>query len=140
MGEITPYLLYEDAAAALDWLSGAFGFKETLRFTDSSGRVTHAEMDTGGTGHFMLGEPGSGYQSPRRTGHVNSFLHVLVDDVDAHVDRARAAGATILAEPEDKEYGTRSYRAEDPEGHRWDFATQVREVEPEEWGATRSGS
>ena len=140
MGEITPYLLYEDAAAALDWLSTAFGFKETLRFTDASGRVTHAEMDTGGSGHFMLGEPGSGYLSPRRTGHLNCFLYVLVDDVDAHVERARSAGAPIISEPEDKEYGTRGYRAEDLEGQRWDFATQVREVEPEEWGATRPGS
>jgi uncharacterized glyoxalase superfamily protein PhnB len=137
MGQITPYLLYEDAAAALDWLSTVFGFKETLRFTDANGRVTHAEMDAGGGGQFMLGEPGSGYQSPQRSGHHNAFLHVLVDDVDAHFERARAAGATIVAEPADKEYGTRSYHAEDLEGHRWDFATQLREVEPEEWGATR---
>lgn len=140
MGDLTPYLLYEDAAAALEWLSGAFGFKETLRFTDAQGRVTHAEMDTGGDGHLMLGEPGGGYRSPRRAGHLNGFLHVLVDDVDAHFERASAAGATIVAGPEDKEYGTRSYRAEDPEGHRWDFATVIREVEPEDWGATRAAT
>jgi len=140
MGQITPYLLYEDAAAALDWLSSAFGFKETLRFTDSGGRVSHAEMDAGGGGQFMLGEPGGGYRGPGHTGHHSCLLHVLVDDVDAHVERARAAGATILAEPVDKEYGTRSYRVEDLEGHRWDFATQLREVEPEEWGATRSSA
>jgi len=104
MGQITPYLLYEDVAAALDWLTSAFGFKETLRFTDANGRVSHAEMDTGGA-VFMLGEPGSDYRSPRRTGHHNSFLHVLVDDVDAHFDRARKAGATVLDGPVDKEYG-----------------------------------
>jgi uncharacterized glyoxalase superfamily protein PhnB len=138
MTQITPYLLYEDTAAALEWLSSAFGFKETLRFTDSNGRVTHAEMDAGGGGQLMLGEPGGGYRAPRHTGHHHSFLHVLVDDVDAHFQQARAAGATILSEPEDKEYGTRSYQAEDLEGHRWDFATQLREVQPEDWGATRS--
>jgi PhnB protein len=136
MGQVTAYLLYEDVATALDWLSRAFGFKETLRFADPDGQVTHAEMDTGG-GEFMLGQPGAGYQSPKRSGHHNAFLHVAVDDVDAHFERARAAGATILSEPEDKEYGLRGYRSEDPEGHRWDFATQLREVEPEEWGATR---
>jgi PhnB protein len=139
MGQITPYLLYEDVAAALDWLSRAFGFKETLRLTEPSGRVSHAEMDAGGGGQFMLGEPGSDYQSPRRSGHLNAFLHVTVNDVDEHVERARAAGATILSEPEDKEYGERGYRCEDLEGHRWSFATQVREVEPEEWGAVRAG-
>ena len=53
--------------------------------------------------------------------------------------RAKAAGATLLAEPSDKEYGFRGYGAEDLEGHRWDFATQLREVQPEEWGATRGG-
>ena len=85
----------------------------------------------------MLGEPGGGYRGPRHTGHHHSFLQVMVDDIDAHFERARAAGATILAEPVDKEYGIRSYRAEDLEGHRWDFASQLREVQPEEWGATR---
>ncbi|HEY3263283.1 MAG TPA: VOC family protein [Pseudonocardiaceae bacterium] len=140
MGQITPYLLYEDAAAALDWLSSAFGFKETLRFTDDNGRVTHAEMDAGAGGQFMLGEPGAGYHNPLHTRHHHSFLHVLVDDVDAHFERARAAGAGIVAELGDKEYGTRSYQAADLEGHRWDFATQIREVEPEEWGATRSAT
>ena len=127
MEQITPYLLYEDVAAALDWLSAAFGFKETLRFTEPDGRVSHAEMDTSAGGHFMLGQPGSDY------------LHVMVDDVDAHAERAKAAGATLLAEPSDKEYGFRGYGAEDLEGHRWDFATQLREVQPEEWGATRGG-
>jgi len=137
MTRITPYLLYENADAALQWLGTTYGFKETLRFTDSTGRVSHAEMDAGGGSVFMLGEPGSGYQSPRRSGHYNAFLHVNVDDVDAHFERARAAGATILTEPEDKEYGERGYRSEDLEGHRWEFATHVRDVEPEDWGATR---
>jgi uncharacterized glyoxalase superfamily protein PhnB len=140
MGQITPYLLYEDAAAALTWLSTAFGFKETVRFTADTGRVTHAEMDAGGGAQLMLGEPGDDYRNPRHAGHHNCYLHVTVDDVDAHCERARAGGATILTEPEDKEYGERSYRCEDLEGHRWFFGTQVREVQPEEWGATRAGS
>lgn len=140
MTRITPYLLYEDVAAALEWLGTAFGFTETLRFTDQDGRVSHAEMDAGDRSVFMLGEPGAGYRSPRRSGHHNAFLHVRVDDVDRHLERAIAAGATVLSGPEDKEYGERSYRCEDVEGHRWDFATPVRDVEPEDWGATRAAS
>lgn len=134
MQQLTPYLQYEDVAAALEWLTRVYGFKETLRFTDADGRVSHAEM-AAGSGEFMLGEPGGGYRNPRHTGTRHSFVHIMVDDVDAHCARARAAGATILAEPRDMEYGLRAYRTEDPEGHRWDFATQLRELAPEEWGA-----
>lgn len=134
MQQLTPYLQYEDVAAALEWLTRAYGFQETLRFTGANGRVSHAEM-AAGSGEFMLGEPGGGYRNPRHTGSRHSFVHVMVDDVDAHCELARAAGATILAEPRDMEYGLRAYRTEDPEGHRWDFATQLREMAPEEWGA-----
>jgi uncharacterized glyoxalase superfamily protein PhnB len=66
-------------------------------------------------------------------------LYVLVDDVDAHYERARAAGAEILEEPADQEYGDRRYAAMDPEGHHWFFAQQLRAAAPEEWGATVSG-
>lgn len=135
---ITPYLLYEDVAAALDWLAGAFGFEEELRFTEPGGTVSHAEMATGG-GRIMLGHPGPDYRSPERSGQLHSFLHIDLDDVDRHYQRAVAAGARIIEEPQDKEYGSRSYRCLDPEGHRWDFGQQIREVRPEEWGATSAG-
>jgi PhnB protein len=134
---ITPYVLYEDVAAALEWLSGAFGFKETLRFTDPAGHVSHAEALLG-DGAIYLGDPGDDYDSPKRVGHATVGLYVLVADVDAHFERAKAAGAEILAEPEDQEYGDRRYAACDPEGHHWFFAQQIRDVEPEEWGATVS--
>jgi uncharacterized glyoxalase superfamily protein PhnB len=62
-------------------------------------------------------------------------VHVYVDDVDAHFERARAAGATILEEPADQPYGDRRYAAEDPEGHQWFFAQHVRDLAPEDWGA-----
>jgi uncharacterized glyoxalase superfamily protein PhnB len=61
-----------------------------------------------------------------------------VDDVDAHFERARVAGAEILAGPEDKPWGLRQYVAEDPEGHRWEFSQHVREVRPEDCGAVRA--
>jgi PhnB protein len=134
---ITPYLLYEDVGGALDWLAKAFGFRERLRFVDEQGTVTHAEMSLA-DGVVMMGHPGPDYRSPKRLGQSTQQVHVYVDDVDAHFERAQAAGATIVAEPSDQPYGDRRYDAEDPEGVRWSFAQHMRDVTPEEWGATES--
>ncbi len=134
---ITPYLLYEDVPAALDWLAGAFGFRERLRFTGDDGTVNHAEMEYG-AGVIMLGDPGDDYRNPKRSGTVTVQIHVYVDDVDAHCERARAAGATIRREPADQEYGDRNYTAVDPEGHLWMFGQHIRDVKPDEWGATEA--
>ena len=135
MQTITPYLLYEDAAAAIDWLSRAFGFEERLRLTDEAGVVTHAELALG-DGALYLGHPGPDYRSPKRLGTSAHLVHVYVDDVDAHHARAVEAGATIQLEPEDMPYGDRRYDAEDFEGQRWSFAQRLRDVAPEDWGAT----
>ena len=135
MQTITPYLLYEDAAAAIDWLGRAFGFEERLRFTDDDGVVTHAELALG-DGSLYLGHPGPDYRSPKQVGTSSHLVHVYVEDVDAHCARARASGATIHQEPTDTPYGDRRYEAEDLEGQRWSFAQRVREVAPAAWGAT----
>jgi PhnB protein len=135
MQTITPYLLYEDVASALDFLSRAFGFEETLRYTGSEGYVNHAEMRLG-DGTIFLGDPGDDYRNPKRLGQRTVGVYVYVDDVDALHERARAAGAEITEEPVDEDYGDRRFAARDPEGHAWWFATTVREVAPEEWGAT----
>ena len=132
--KITPYLLYEDCAAMLDWLERAFGFREVLRHRSPEGNVWHAETELGGASIYM-GDPGHEYRNPRRLGGATQSLYVLVDDVDAHFERAKAAGAEITEEPADKEYGFRHYGARDPEGHEWFFATPTRAVEPGEWGA-----
>ena len=134
MQTVTPYLLYEDVAAAIDWLCGAFGFEERLRFADGSGIVTHADLTLGG-GEVFLGHPGPDYRSPRELGAFTHLVHVYVDDVDAHCARAVEAGAPVLGELQDTPYGDRRYDAEDLEGHRWSFAQAVREVAPEDWGA-----
>jgi PhnB protein len=131
---ITPYLLYEDVPGALDFLSKAFGFQERLRFANDEGTVTHAEMELGGDS-IMMGDPGPDYVSPKRGGHTGSQVHVYVDELDAHYAQAKAAGATIVSEPTDQEYGDRRYDARDPEGHVWSFATRVRDLAPEAWGA-----
>lgn len=127
---IAPYLLYEDPAAALEWLARAFGFRERFRHVVEEGRIDHAEMEFE-NGLIMLARPGSEYRSPRRLGGATVVIHVYVDDIHSHVERAREAGATIVSEPTEKPYGTIQYAAEDPEGHVWLFSEQVREPDPE---------
>ena len=126
---ISPYLLYEDATAAVAWLSRAFGFVSDARTTmrDGEGHVRHAELRYQ-EGVVMLGHPGPDYRSPRSTGHSTVNVYVYVDDVDAHYRQAVEAGATVVEEPTDTPYGDRRYGAEDPEGHRWYFATHVRDA------------
>jgi uncharacterized glyoxalase superfamily protein PhnB len=129
---VIPMLSYEDPAAALAWLARAFGFKERLRLAAPDGRIHHAEMEAG-EGVIMLANPTRDYVSPKRHREVCEAARkwssvpwvvdgvlVYVDDVDAHFQRAREAGATMLSEPLDDGPG-RLYRAEDLEGHRWMF-------------------
>ena len=132
MSRITPYVYYEDVSAALDFLTDAFGFGERMRIPGPDGKPAHAEMEFEDDGVIMLGNPGPEFQSPKRHGHINQLIYVYVDDVDAHFKQAKAAGATIVAEPEDQFYGDRRYAAKDIEGHEWNFATHIRDVPPEE--------
>jgi uncharacterized glyoxalase superfamily protein PhnB len=121
---ITPYLYYEDAAAAIEFLTAVFGFHEVLRRENDARRVWHAELALG-DGRVMLGEPGPDYRGPNRLGATTASMYVYVDDVDAHYERARAAGVEMLEEPGDRPYGERRYGAEDLEGHQWYFATPI---------------
>jgi len=130
---IVPFIGYEDAAAAIEWLERAFGLAEdrAARY-EEGGTITHAELELQGA-RIYLSTP-AGYASPRsvraeselaRRAYDNPWVidghFVEVDDVDEHHERARAAGATILREPEEPGIGFRVYTAEDPEGHRWMF-------------------
>jgi PhnB protein len=118
------------------WLTRAFGFRERLRFTEEDGTVTHAEMEVGAGGVIMLGHPGPDYRNPERLGAATVYVHVAVDDVDAHCEQARDGGARIVRETANEAYGDRRYDAADPEGHLWSFGQHIRDVAPEEWGAT----
>ena len=128
---ISPYLLYEDVGAALEWLAKAFGFVERMRMAMPDGSIGHAEM-TLDDGLVMMGCPGPEYKNPKHVGALTHNLYIYVDDVDAHFERAKAAGAEIVDEPKDQFYGDRRYGALDPEGHMWFFATHVRDVAPED--------
>ena len=118
---ITPYLLYQDAGAAVDWLAKAFGLRPDEVMKGADGRVAHASM-TFGKALLMFGSPGPDFQGPRAIGHWTANLYVDVDDVEKHYARAVAAGATIIEELMDTFYGARRYGAEDLEGHPWYFA------------------
>lgn len=137
--QIIPYLLYADVDAALDFLGRAFGFQERLRYTGAEGYISHAEMRLG-DGIVFLGDPGDDYRNPKQLGGHTVLITVYVDDVDAHCERARAAGAEIVDEPADQVYGERRYGAVDPEGHRWYFGQILREVTPADWGAEVSAA
>ena len=125
-------IAYEDGPKAMDWLASAFAFKERARMIDNSGRLSHGEMEAG-HGLIMLATPTPEYQGPRRhratcetaqrwstVPFIVDGVLVYVDDVNAHYERAKQHGATIISEPETDNYGRR-YRAEDLEGHRWMF-------------------
>jgi uncharacterized glyoxalase superfamily protein PhnB len=127
---------YEDPAAALDWLERAFGFETTMRITDDAGHVVHAEMEAEGN-RIMVGPGGwSDFaKSPKTLGGANTqSIHVGVTNLDAHYARATKAGATIVAEPAEQFYGSKTYRASDPEGHVWSFGQEIRDVPLKEAG------
>jgi PhnB protein len=136
MTSITPYMLYASCEEALDFLHRAFGFEEVLRYTGEEGYVNHAEMRIDGVPIFM-GNPGKGYRNPRELEQETVGIYVDVADADAVYDRARAAGAEIVEEPADQEYGHRRFTARDPEGHYWYFAHPIAALQPEDWGAVR---
>lgn len=119
---ITPYLLYEDLGAALDWLARAFGFREILRHAGPDGKPVHAEMQLGEGGRILMGHPGPDYRNPKRLGHRTFNLYVQVEDVDELFERALQAGAEVVERPADQAYGERRCGVDDPEGHRWYFA------------------
>ena len=131
---VTPYLLYRDADAAIDFLTSAFGFTERVRMRGDDGKTNHAELDLEG-GIVMLGNPGDDHKTPNELGGRTQIVYIYVDDVDAHFEHAKANSADIQRDPEDQFYGDRTYSVHDPEGHSWSFATHVRDVSPEEMQA-----
>src|SRR2546429_6362736 len=133
---VIPMIAYENGAAAMDWLARAFGFRERARMLGEGGRLSHGEMEAG-DGMIMLATPSPHYHGPRRhreeseaarkwseVPYVVDGVLVYVDDVAAHFERAKAAGATILSPVEEGGDGKR-YRAGDIEGHRGRFLKAV---------------
>jgi PhnB protein len=132
---VIPYLLYADAAAAIEFLCRAFGFTERFRMPGADGKVGHAEI--GYQDNIVMlatAVKEMGHATPSEQPGRSFCVLCYVDDVDAHYAHAKAAGATIPSPPADQPYGDRTYRARDTEGNEWFFHTHVRDVAPEEFG------
>jgi uncharacterized glyoxalase superfamily protein PhnB len=127
-------LFYKDPRAALDFLERAFGFELFMLIEDGEGALAHSEMRFGDSVVMVGSEWSEDHQSPASVGGKNTqTVHIqITEDVDAHCERARAAGAEIVAEPSDQFYGDRTYRCRDPEGHIWSVAQTVQAVTREE--------
>ena len=129
-------LSYQDPKTAFRWLEAAFGFQPVFVILDGDNLV-HSEMSYGDSIVMVGGEWSEDHKSPRSTGGSNTqSVHVQLaegEDIDAHCAHARAAGATILMEPQTQFYGDKAYRARDPEGHIWSFSVTVQKMTPEQW-------
>jgi PhnB protein len=130
---ITPYLIVSGAAKALDFYARAFGAVERDRMQDPTGKVRHAEITIGQACVMLADEhPEIGALSPATVGGSPVNLHLYVEDVDAFVARAVAAGATLTRPVADQFYGDRVGGITDPFGHRWSIATHKEDLNPEE--------
>ncbi|WP_330457029.1 VOC family protein [Streptomyces sp. NBC_00820] len=125
---VYPALLYTDARAAIRQLTEAFGFTELSVYETESGTVLHAEL-VQGAGAVMVGSKGRGgvFDTVMKDAGP-AGVYVVVDDVDAHHQRAVEHGAEILMPPTDQDYGSRDYMARDAEGNIWSFGTYAPEI------------
>jgi PhnB protein len=130
---ITPYLIIDGAAAAIDFFQRAFGAKEVFRMEGPGGKIGHAEMQVGDS-RFMLADenPQMGARGPKSFGGSPISILLYVEDCDAFFARAVAAGAKTVRPLEDQFYGDRIGGLEDPYGHVWYVATHKEDVSFEE--------
>jgi PhnB protein len=130
---VTPYLIVDGAARALDFYRQVFQAKERMRMPGPGGKVGHAEFAIGDSVIMLADEhPEMGARGPRAFGGSPVTIMVYVDDVDATVQGAVAAGARLVQTVSDKFYGDRSGTIEDPFGHKWHVSTHVEDVPPDE--------
>jgi uncharacterized glyoxalase superfamily protein PhnB len=133
---IFPSVRYRDAVAAIDFLERAFGFEPGLVVQDHDGAVQHAELRFAGE-WIMVGSTTEGGDGRLAVDTGPAWIYLVVDDPDAHYERARAAGAEIVRELIDEEFGSRGYTARDPEGNLWSVGTYRPDDEEEELGTLR---
>lgn len=129
---VTPYLVVDDAAGAIEFYRDALGATEIYRMPMGD-KIGHAEIKIGDS-HVMLSDewPDMNLLGPKNRGGATASMMVYVDDVDSAFDRAIDAGATEERAVQDQFYGDRSGTLVDPFGHRWTLSTHVEDVAPEE--------
>jgi uncharacterized glyoxalase superfamily protein PhnB len=133
-------IAYKERRSAVEWLEKAFGFQTTILATDSEGHVVHAEMRFG-NGLIQIGSEWDNIKAPNSIGGANTqniCVH-LDGGIDGHCERVRAAGGTIIQEPQDQFHGDRTYRVIDPQGHVWSFSQKLREATAAELEAAVPG-
>jgi PhnB protein len=131
--EVYAYLHVRGAAQAIDFYKRAFGAQELFRLAEPSGRIGHAEIKIGETTLMLADEfPEYGIQGPQALGGTSIAIHLHVDKVDALMQRAVEAGATVVRELKDQFYGERSGTVRDPFGHEWLLGQEIESVTPEE--------
>jgi PhnB protein len=130
---VTPYLIIDGAARALDYYKRVFGATERMRMPGPDGKIGHAEISIGDSVIMMADEHVEmGARAPRAFGGTAVSIMLYVNDVDATVKAAVAEGAKLLQPVEDKFYGDRAGTIEDPFGHQWHIGTHKEDVPPEE--------
>ena len=130
---VTPYLIMDDATRALDFYKKALGAVELMRMPAPNGRIGHAEIRIGDSPVMLADEhPEIGAKSARTIGGSPVSLMVYVEDVDARVAQAVAAGATLSRPVANQFYGDRTGGVDDPFGYHWYLATHVEDVPPDE--------
>ncbi|HWC00640.1 MAG TPA: VOC family protein [Bryobacteraceae bacterium] len=131
--EVYPYLRVRGAAKAIEFYTKAFDAQEIFRLAEPGGRIGHAEIKIGGTVIMLADEhPEMGIQGPEALGGTSVSIHLHVDQVDALIERAVAAGATVIRPARDQFYGERSGAIRDPFGHEWLLGQQIEQVSEEE--------
>lgn len=130
---LTPYIAVKGAANAIAFYKKVFGAKEEFRLEDQDKRIGHAEISIG-DGRLMLSDeyPDFGALAPPSIGGTPVKLHLYVEDVDATMKKAQAAGAIVLRPAQDQFHGDRSGMIADPFGHQWFLATRKENVTPQE--------
>jgi PhnB protein len=130
---VTPYLIVDDGAAAIDFYKSVLGAGERMRMAGPDGKVGHAELNIGDSVIMLADEfPDFGARSPRSIGGSPVGIHLYVEGVDALANRAIAAGAKVVRPVQDQFYGDRNGTLEDPFGHIWHISTHIEDVPPEE--------
>ncbi len=130
---LTPYLVVKGAGEAIEFYKKAFGAKERFRINGPDGRVGHAELQFGDSTIMLADEClERGASGPKTIGGSPVSLYLYTENVDAVIDRAVSAGATLKQAPANQFYGDRSGGVEDAWGHVWYIATHIEDVSPEE--------
>jgi PhnB protein len=130
---VTPYLVVDNAKAAIEFYRRAFGAKEVMKMDGPGGKIAHAELKIGDSMIMISDEmPGSGARAPHSLNGTTGSVFLYLEDVDSTFKQAVAAGAKVDAQPADMFWGDRYGKLTDPFGHLWSLATHKEDVAPQE--------